>query len=249
MVLVGTRDLAPLLDHAPTMPNFDAEAWKIEGVELLQALFEIDDRDRESLVPKALHPTIPPAVIFTVARYPDSPVGPFLLAQVKVSCRAATLPRGFLLHAYASTAAACEALGKNWGYACTEGDVRLSRYHDRIVGSVRSVANDAEILKFSLVDPEPISGGDVQYVATMNLAKKPDGAPVLAQVDADCTFHKAERGRPQVDIFDQGSWGAEGITPVYPMNATSATIDGGFPAIRFIIDPDQPAVAGTTKLR
>lgn len=269
MVLVGTRDLAPLLEHAPTMANFDAEPWAIERVEILQALFEIDDRDRESLVPKALHPTIPPAAIFSVARYPDSPVGPFLLAQVKVSCRAAALPRGFLLRAYASTAAAADALGKNWGYSCMVGDVRLARYHDRIVGSVRSLANDAEILKVSLVDPEPISGADVQYVSTMNLAKivdsgaanltgawpvapapaGPSPAVALVQVDADCTFHKAERGRPQIDVFDAPSWLAAGITPVYPMNATCTIIDAGFPAIRFILDPNQPAITGTTKLR
>jgi hypothetical protein len=83
----------------------------------------------------------------------------------------------------------------------------------------------------------------------MNLAKKADGVPVLVQVDADCTFHKAERGRPQIDAFDASAWQAEGVTPVYPMNATCTTIDGGFPAIRFIADPEKPAATGTTKLR
>ena len=248
MVLVGTRDTAPILEHAPTMPHFDADAWPIEGIELLQALFEIDDSARESLVPNALHPTIPPAGIFTVARYPDSPFGPFTMAQVKVACRAAALPRSFLLRAYVTTAAAAEALGTQFGYSCVEGDVRLARYHDRIVGSVKTLGGD-EILRLSLIDPEPISGGDVQYTATMNLAKKPDGSPVLVQVDADCTFHKAERGRPQIDVFEQTAWQAEGVRPVYPMNATCTTIDGGFPRIRFILDPEQMAITGTTKLR
>jgi hypothetical protein len=248
MVLVGTRDISALLEHAPVMPGFDVEAWRIEGVEILQAVFEIDDRDRESLVPPALHPTIPPAGVFSVARYPDSPVGPFLLAQVRVSCRAAALPRGFVLRAYASTAAATEALGRGWGYPCVEGDIRLSRYHDRIVGMVAALDGGAEILRVSLVDPEPINGGDIQYVAAMNLAEGPDG-PVLVQVDADCTFHKAERGRPQVDMFDRAEWQAEGVDPVYPMNATYTTVDGGFPAIRFVMDPSKPAGVGTRKLR
>jgi hypothetical protein len=248
MVLVGTRDLAPLLEHAPSMPHFDAEGWTIEGIELLQVVFEVDDRARESLVPKALHPTIPPAGIFTVARYPDSPVGPFTLAQVKVSCRAAALPRSFLLRAYASTTASCEALGKQFGFSCVEGAVRLNRYHDRVSGSVRTASGD-DILRIALVDPEPISGGDVQYTATMNLAKKPDGSATLVQVDADCTFQKAERGRPQVELFEQDAWLAQGVTPVYPMNASFTTIDGGFPRIRFVLDPDQMAMAGTTRLR
>ena len=195
MVLVGTRNIAPLLEQAPMMDGFDAEPWTIERVEILQVTFEVDDSDRESLVPKALHPTIPPAAIFSVSRYPNSPVGPFLLAQVKVSCRAAALPRGFLLRACASTPEARDALGRNWGFSCAHGDVRLQRYHDRIVGSVHA-GDGREILRISLVDPEPISGGDVQYVANMNLAKTKDG-PVLVQCDPEYTFHRAERGPPR----------------------------------------------------
>jgi hypothetical protein len=247
MVLVGTRDIAPLLEQAPMMDGFDAEPWSTERVEILQVTFEIDDTDRESLVPRALHPTIPPAAIFSVSRYPDSPAGPFLLAQVKVSCRAAALPRGFLLRAYATTQQACDALGRNWGFACVPGDVRLQRYHDRIVGSVQA-GDGREILRISLVDPEPISGGDVQYVANMNLARTKDG-PVLVQCDPEYTFHRAERGRPRVDVLDRAAWSAEGIDPVYPMNASCTTVDTGFPAIRFVLDPDQMVLTGTRKLR
>ena len=81
----------------------------------------------------------------------------------------------------------------------------------------------------SLVDPEPINGGDVQYVATMNLANGARRRPVLVQVDADCTFHKAERGRPQVEVFERAAWQAEGVDPVYPMNASYTTVDAGLP--------------------
>ena len=248
MVLVGTRDIAPLLQTAATIDGFDAEAWAIEGVEILQATWEVEDSDRESLVPKALHPTIPPATYITVARYPDSPAGAFSLAMVRVSCRAAALPRGFLLRAYVSTAAAADVLGQKWGFSCAEGDVRLSRFHDRIVGSV-TASDGREALRVSLIDPEPISGADVQYVATMNLAKTAEGGSVLVQVDPDFTFHKAERGRPQLDIFDREAWQAQGVDPVYPMNATFAMVDTGFPAIRYVMDPEQPAVTGTKKVR
>jgi hypothetical protein len=247
MVLIGTKDISALLDGAPTMPDFDAEAWAIEGVELLQVTYEVDDGDRESLVPLALHPTIPPAAYFSVARYPDSPVGPFMLAQVRVACRAAALPRGFLLRAYTDSSAARDTLGQRWGYACTEGDVRLQRYHDRIIGSVHAT-DGREILRIALVDPEPINGGDVQYVANMNLAKGSDG-PALVQVDPGYTFHRAERGRPQVDVFERDAWAAEGVDPVYPMNATFTLVDTGFPAIRYVLDPAKPAVAGTRKVR
>ena len=136
MVLTGTRNIAELLERAPLLDNLDAEAWEIAGVELLHLRYEIDDANRESLLPRALHPTIPPTAIFTAARYPDSPVGPFLLAQVRVGCRSAALPRGFLLRAYTDSPAAADALARRWGYACDVGDVKITRFHDRIVATV-----------------------------------------------------------------------------------------------------------------
>ena len=247
MVLIGTRNIAPLLEHAPVLDNLDADPWEIAGVEILHVRYEIDDHDREALLPRALHPTIPSTVIFTAARYPDSPVGPFMLAQVRIGCRAAALPRGFLLRAYTDSPAAADALRRRWGYACDVADVKIARYHDRIVASV---ANDrAEILRTSLVDPEPISGGDVQYVANMNLARQKDGDSILVQVDPEYRFHRAERGRCDLTTFDRAAWSAEGVDPVYPIVASFTQCDTGFPAIRFVLDPNQMAIQGTRRIR
>jgi hypothetical protein len=246
MPLSGTLNVTPLLDAAPQMRGFDAEPWQIEGVELLHVKFEIDDADMGAPLPRALHPTIPPVVIFTVATYPDSPVGPFALAQVRVGCRASALPRGFLTRAYCDSPKGCEALAANWGYDCREGDVRLKRYHDRIIGSVNS--GGAEILRVSLIDPEPISGGDIQYVASMHLARDAEGNGALVQVDPDYRFHRAVRGRPEVAVFDQPAWRAQGVDPVWPVAASWSTVDTGFPKIRFVLDPDQPARLGTRRI-
>jgi hypothetical protein len=248
MPYFGTLDVSPLLASAPMMENFDAEAWEIAGVETLQVTFEIDDARMVSLLPKALHPTIPPIVIFTVARYPDSPVGAFTMAQVRLGCRAAALPRGYLLRAYIDSAAACDALARNWGFACREGNVRLQRYHDRITGSV--AADGAEVLRVSLIDPEPVSGGDIQYVANMHLARTAeDAGGVLVQVDPEFRFHRAERGRPEVATFDRAAWAADGVDPVWPIVASYTVCDTGFPRIRYVLDPEKPAVVGTRKLR
>src|SRR5207248_7972144 len=127
------------------------------------------DRDMGALLPKALHPTIPPVVMISVARYPDSPAGAFVLAQVRIGCRAGVRPRGFLLQAYSDSAAACDALASQWGHRCAAADIRLQQYHDRIEASVSR--NGTAILRAALIDPEPVSGGDIQYVANMNLAR------------------------------------------------------------------------------
>jgi hypothetical protein len=245
MPLSGTLDLSQRLAGAPAMESAGAEPWEIEGVELLNLSFEIDDRHMLEVLPPALHPVIPPTVYFTIARYPDSPAGAFTLAQVRVGCRAAALPRGFLLRAYADTQPACDALRSRWGYDCRLGDVKLRSFHDRVVATV--VDGGREILRASLLNPEPISGGDVQYVANMNLAKL-DGAPTLVQVDPEYRFHRADRGRPHVEVFERESWAAERVDPVFPITATSVLCDTGFPQIRYVIDPMKPAIAGTRKI-
>jgi hypothetical protein len=248
MPLTGTLDLASRLAEAPRMDGTDAEPWAIEGVELLNLSFEIDDRHMTDVLPPALHPVIPPTAYFTVARYPDSPVGAFTLAQVRVGCRAATLPRGFLLRAYVDTQAACDALRASWGYDARVASVRLQAFHDRVVGSVSD--GDREILRVSLVNPEPISGADVQYVSNMNLALLPDdgGNGTLIQVDPDYAFHRADRGRPLIETFDHAAWAANGVDPVYPITATFVRCDTGFPRIRYVIDPHRLAIAGTRKV-
>jgi hypothetical protein len=125
-------------------------------------------------------------------------------------------------------------------------DVRLKRFHDRIIGTV--TGDGAEILRVSLIDPEPISGGDIQYVANMNLARDAEGKGALVQVDPGFAFHKAERGRPEIAVFDAKAWRAEGVDPVWPIAASWALADSGFPKIRYVLDPDQPARTGTRKL-
>jgi hypothetical protein len=247
MPLSGTLDVHGRTADLPRLASYDAEPWQIEGVSLLHLKFEIDEGAMQAPLPRALHPTIPPVVIFTVATYPDSPGGPFALAQLRIGSRASALPRGFLTRAYCDSALAIEALSSKWGFDVHPADVRQRRFHDRIEGAV--TLDGREIMRAALLDPEPISGGDIQYVANINLCRSPDGGePVLLQVDPDYTFHRAERGRPEVS-FDAAAWRAEGVEPVWPVAASFAVVDTGFPRLRFVMDPDKPAMAGTRRLQ
>jgi hypothetical protein len=246
MPLFGTKDVSTLLDAAPRMRGLDAQPWEIANVEILQLTMEISDRHMQELLPKALHPTIPPIAYFSVHRFPDSPVGPFSLAQTRIGCRAGVRPRGFLTAAYVDSAAAAEALAGKWGFTCRQGEVSLHRYHDRVAVTV---SNGGRVcLEAALVKPEPISGADVQYVANMNFARLegPDGEePLLLQVDPEFTFHRAERGRPEVSHFAAEAWNANGVEIAYPVSASFALADTGFPKIRYVANPDLPALAGS----
>ena len=263
MPLFGVRDVATLLEHAPAMEGLGTEPVTLPRVEVLHAMFEIDERVMQALLPRALHPTIPPTATFVFWRCADGPLGPFTLAQVRVGCRAGVRPRGFLAASYCDAGNAAHELRTRWGFDCRPGVVELRRYYDRIIGSVTAMRRT--ILQVSLIDPQAISGADVQYIANMNLARVPgsrsdDGSREpgtgnqepgtrLVQVDPEYTFHRAERGRPVVDQLVAEAWSAEGLVPVYPVSATYCTCDITLPRIRYIVDPDRPAMQATERVQ
>jgi hypothetical protein len=245
MPLYGTLDIGSVAPHLPKLANLDTEAWHMPKAEILQLAFEVP-RDSQALLPPAMHPAIPAYATIVVSRYTESPVGPFVLAVLRLAGRAAAHPRGFMLGAVASTAAAAAALGERWGIPAVEGQVSLKRRHDRVMATV--ARNGKTILDCALVDPEPISGGDVQYINGITLARAPlDGktAPLLIQVDPKFTFHKAERGRPEVTLLDAAAWNAGTLRALNPIAATVCLCD----TIRFVMDPEQPVYKGTRRIR
>ena len=92
-----------------------------------------------------------------------------------------------------------------------------------------------------------MTGGDLQYVASMNPATTPDGFR-LVQVDPEFTFQKADRGRPALWEFNAAAWGDERVRPVFPVSASSAVADITLPKLRYIARLDVPALQGTTQL-
>lgn len=245
MPLSGTLDLAGIEQRAPAMDSLDAEETVLEKAEMLHVMCEIDDTHMEAVLPPALHPTIPPTVTFFFIRCAASPFGPFTMAQTRIGCRAGVRPRGYLLSSAIDSEAAGEALAERWGYGWMLADVSLLRRYDRVTGSV-AVAGRT-ILEAGLVDPEAIAGGDIFYVANMNPARTPRGLR-LVQVDPEYTFHKAERGSPELDTFDPAAWGEARVVPVYPVSATIAVADIVMPRIRYLCKLDVTALQGTEKV-
>ena len=249
MPLFGTLELDRAAPRLATLRDLDTEPWTLPQAEILQLAFEVP-RATQALLPRAMHPAIPPYVTLHVTRYPESPAGPFALATLRLMARAGAHPRGFFLGAVASTPEAAAALRERWGLPAVAGTVTLRRRHDRVMASV--TRDGAPILECALVDPQPISGGDVQYIHSVTLAQVPlDGttAPWLVQVDPRYTFHKAERGRPEVSRLDAEAWNAAAVRLLNPIAATVCTVDTDLPRIRFVMDPEVPAWKGTRKIR
>ena len=249
MPTFGTLEVAGLVDRLATMRDLDTEAWTLPGAEILQLAFEVP-RATASLLPPAMHPAIPPYATIWVTRYPESPVGPFTLAQLRLMGRAGAHPRGLVLGAVASSAEAASALRERWGLPAVPGQVTLTRRHDRITATV--TRDGSTVLDCGLIDPDPISPTDVQYIHSLALARAPlDGtiAPRLIQVDSRYTLRKADRGRPRVSVLDAAAWNAGPLRLLNPIAATVTASDTDLPRIRFVMEVAVPVVRGTRRIR
>ena len=249
MPLSGTRDIASLLEQTAVMQGFDTEAVQLPRVSILQVLYEIRQTSMVDLIPPALHPTIPPTIAFVVTEVPESPFGPFVMAEARVGCRAGARPRGFVGRCFVSTREAADVLASRWGYPAHVADVRLKRGYDRITGSVE--LGGQTLLSAALVNPEPISGGDIQYLPAVNLARvSRNGSiePKIVQVDPEFRMDKADRGKAQLDAFDSAGWMLEGAEPWWPVSASCALADMELPVIRYVLDPLKPAIQGVEKV-
>ncbi len=250
MPLFGHLDLATVANRLPTLPNLDTPAWTLPGAETMQLLLETSRTAADALLPKAMHPAVPSYLAITVTRCPKSPVGPFTLATVRLGSRAGAHPRGLVLGAYASTPEAADGLRHGWGIPAAAAKVSLTRRHDRLMGVVAK--DGITVLDCALVNPEAISGSDVQLINWVTMANAPlDGttSPMLIQVDPKYAFHKAERGRPEVRTFDAAAWNAGDLRPGDPIVATVAMVDTDLPRIRFVMDPSKPVYQGTRRIR
>ena len=243
-MLFGTADLDALAAGAPRMPSLDAEPTTLAGAEVLQAALELPGALRECLLPPALHPTDPPLVWISIWRCAGGPLGPFALAQVRVSCRSGLRPRGLLVGAVVDSPDAGAVLAARWGFRCRAGTVVLARHYDAV--DARVVVDGGTVLALSLRDPDPL-GGHVQYTASMHLAETPRGLR-LVQVDPEVRIERAERGRPSLATFDGDAWGDARIAPGHPVAGTIAVADVTLPRLRYLCRPDVWAFDGTEAL-
>ena len=254
MPLYGTLDINTMAARLPTLPHLDTEAWALPKAEVMQLLIEAPRSSTDGLLPKAMHPALPSYVILAVTRYSESPVGPFNLAMLRLGSRAGAHPRGFLLGAVASSDAAAKELRTRWGLPVEAGEVKFVRRHDRVMATVKK--DGKTILDCALVDPQPVSGSDVQYINWVTAANAPlegrrggEVAPMLIQVDPKYTFHQAERGKPVVAEFDATAWNAGALRLAGAIVGTYCTVDTDLPRIRFVMDPLKPVFQGTRRIR
>lgn len=251
MPLFGQLEVQTVIDDLPQMEDFDTGAWDLPGAEQLYLTFEVDIADADTILPKALHPALPRYVSLVVTRFPETPVGPFNLAQLRLMSRAGVHPRGYTLQAFTDQPQATAALRQQWGFPAETADViDIRTHHDRIFALV--VQSGRTILDAALSHYELAAGTDINFISSVHLARVTKIAvpgPRLVQVDPKFTIHKAERGRAVLHYLDEVAWNCPGFEVANPIIGTFTRVDTDLPQIRFIMDPDIPVVEGTTRIR
>jgi Acetoacetate decarboxylase (ADC) len=258
MPLAGSLDIRPLVAGSPEVVLDDDRVLRVDDVDILQVLYEIRVADRESLVPPALNPTIPPVASFLIYRAKESDFGPFALAQLRLTARSGVRPRAYLVSARCDNPEVSALLARSWGFRVIPGEIALRRFHDRVDCTVSEPGArgggkgpGATILDVSMVDPVPVTGHDVQYPPGMHLARLERGGvwvPRIVQVDSEYEFRRADRGRPSLNIFDAGAWGDDRLVTDIAVSASFAACDMTIANVRYICNPDIPAAEGTEKV-
>jgi hypothetical protein len=240
-VLRGTAPVGELVPARATLDGFGTAAETLPGVEVLQALCEIAVGGRQRSLPSGLHPTNPPTCVLQVWRCPESPWGPFSMAQARVGCRSGLRPRGFVQGCVVDAPEAVDALRRRWGWPARLGEVGLRRRYD--VVEAHAVLDGTTVLSLAGLDPEPLGADDVAYTATVSLADTPRGLR-LVQIDADVTAARAERLHPRLDVL-AGPWLHESVEPTLAVSASITVADVTLQRLRYVSEPEELAFTGT----
>ncbi len=241
-MLTGTAPLDELGADRATLRSFATEAVVLPGVEVLQMAAEIRIAGRQRSLPAGLHPTNPPSVVVQVWRCPDSPWGPFAMAQGRVACRSGLRPRGLVQGCVVDNAEAADALRERWGFPAVVGEVVLRRHYDEVTATVGRAG--ATVATLSGLDPDPLGPGDVAYTTSVALAETPRG-PRLVQIDVDVLPSRAERLTPRLDRFVAEGWMHPSVEPYHPVSASIAVAEVTIRRLRFVSRPEELAFTAT----
>jgi Acetoacetate decarboxylase (ADC) len=237
----GSLDVKEWAASAPVIGGWTPEPWTLKGAHILECRTEIDDLPADHLVPAALRPSIPTYGAVVVSKFPESPVGPFALAELRIASRVGGRPVFFVLGAYCDNEAARRELSQRWGYRLAAGEIALAERHFRASATVS--AGGRPVLEVELTHREPLPGTRFNTLAAVNLVRSRESRElVLAGLTAEIVYAKCDGGRQHIarldgEAFNAGRW----FRPLSPMTATIGIADVTLPAFEFTVDPSRPA--------
>ncbi len=245
----GTLDINEIAAAAPEIDGYGTEPLSLKNAQVLNVTSEVSAAGSDALLPPAMNPSIPPYVECTVMVFPDSPWGPFTTGELRLVGRAGFRPRARTFKTYVDNPKAAAELARRWGFPAVPGKAMLHPRHERIVVEIND-ERGRRVLDAEMMDREPISGSEIQYIASMHLARnRADGKLVLVQVDPEYVFTKVDRGFSHFIYIDQEAWGTKGLLSLTnPIISTWAQCEVILPKVRYVCDPNRNALESTVKV-
>jgi hypothetical protein len=244
MPLFGQLDSSTHVGRASTVTSLltNAESFSVDDVDILAFTFEIDIQRGFAATPKALHPSIPSYCQLVVRRHRDSPLGAFTVGELRVNARAGTHYLAYCIGAFTDNDKALAFFRERYGAPMQRADVQLESRYYGVVGSV--VLGTKVILDGLLEKPHYISGSDVLYTPNLNLARVGNETKLVHQ-EMEFAIGRAQRGAAVLKAFDAAAFGETNVVLRQPLPATFVQAKVTYTGVRYLIDPERPAMAGT----
>jgi hypothetical protein len=203
-------------------------------VRVLKVLYETDAAPVIQWLPPKLSRSAPPYASITVARYPESPVGPFSLAAQYIGCRAGMFVRAFTLQAVTDNPTALAALREVWGYPCTLGTIQVS--DDGLSATLKNESG-ALLAEASITDAKPIDPEAMRFDPVLNVRAVPsleEGRThdllQLLQIDPEHEIGESLRGKGSLTL---DGWNVLPVRNV--ISAVTCTLNTELPLARFVM--------------
>jgi acetoacetate decarboxylase len=237
------RLVEELVPHTTPLlaPPYPPPPWKLPGATILKFVFETDTEPVLTWLPPKLTRSSPPYAAITVEHYPESPVGPFSMANQYIGCRAGFFIRAFALQAIVNEPLALAALREMWGYPGQLGQVALETTATGARAEVRR--NASLLLKAELTDAQPLDAELTRFDPVLTLRLIPSlqesvrhDLVQMVQIDPEIEVTDAIRGGGSFsypETAEANSWAA--LPNRNLISTVCCTVDTELPLARFVM--------------
>ena len=239
-MLVGTSDNSRWTNAPAASPDKTA-LLNLGNAKWMQLTFE-PTGNCVHLFPVGLHPTTPVLTTMQFWDVMEGDLGPFRMAQVRLTCRAGIRIRALTTNAVFNNADVAKVLADGWGYPGNVGNIDLSWRTDQIAAGVE--VGGKTVLSGKMETPMPIGVDDLQHITNINPALVGNDLRML-QVEPQIANLGVQRAAPHLTSFDSDFWNLGDHAPTYPVIAACADIQLSLAPVRFIQDPSLLAHKGT----
>ena len=218
----------------------------LENSQVAVFTFEVLSEPAIAALPAALHPPFPAYCSLALRSHAESPFGPFTTAELRLHARATNHYVGYVLGGFTDNEAVSAWLEGGYGKRLKVAEtVSLKKRHYGFEAKV--VAGGKVALDAVIENPGFIAGVDVLHSQNSVLALL-DGKPALIAEEFEYQIAEARRGATLFHALDLAAFGAPTLTASNHLPATWIKATWSYMPVRFTIDPNKPAAAGTRKI-